>query len=109
MGWRTWWRGCEPGTAHTIRILAQLRTQVSPRFAPYRMDRDTLDAHARWAHPLSAADERKLARLKRHPHLADVAGLIDHMLNRGIKLEQEAVRVGRRAAAYGVMGEHLIE
>jgi hypothetical protein len=78
-----------------LNILAQLRTQVSPRFAPYRMDCDTLDAHARWAHPLSAADGRRLARLKRHPHLADVAGLIDHMLRRGIKLEQEAVRVGR--------------
>jgi hypothetical protein len=78
-----------------LNILAQLRTQVSPRFSPYRMDCDTLDAHARWAHPLSAADERKLARLKRHPHLSDVAGLVDHMLRRGIKLEQEAVRVGR--------------
>jgi hypothetical protein len=61
------------------------------------MDCDTLDAHARWAHPLSAADERKLARLKSYPHLADVAGLIDHMLRTGIKLEQEAVRVGRQA------------
>ena len=77
-----------------LNILAQLRTQVSPRFAPYRMDCDTLDAHARWAHPLSAADERGLARLKRHPHLSDVAGLIDHMFRRGIKLEQEAVKVG---------------
>jgi hypothetical protein len=39
--------------------------------------------------------ERRLARLKRHPHLAYVAGLIDHVLRRTIKLEQEAVRVGR--------------
>ena len=61
------------------------------------MDCDTLDGHARWAHPLSAADERRLARLKRHPHLADVAGLIDHVLHRTIKPEQEAARVGRKA------------
>jgi len=74
-----------------LNILAQLRTQVSPRFAPYRMDRRTLDTHARWAHPLSSADERNLARLRRHPTLADMVALIDYMLLKGIKLEQEAV------------------
>jgi hypothetical protein len=74
-----------------LNILAQLRRQVSPRFAPYRMDVATLEAHAHWAHPLSAADERNLARLSHHPALADVRVLIDHMLRRGIKLEQEAV------------------
>lgn len=74
-----------------LNILAQLRTQVSPRFAPYRMDRRTLDTHAHWARPLSSVDERYLARLRRHPALADLVALIDHMLLRGIKLEQEAV------------------
>ena len=74
-----------------LNILAQLRDHVSPRFAPYRMDRDTLEAHAHWAHPLSAADERNLARLRGHPALTDMTPLIDHMLLRGIKLEQEAV------------------
>jgi hypothetical protein len=78
-----------------LSILAQLRVQVSSRFAPYRMDCSTLGAHARWAHPLSAADEHKLAHLKRHPCLSDVAPLIDHMLARSIKLEQEAVRLER--------------
>ena len=74
-----------------LNILAQLRQQVSTGFAPYRMDRTTLDAHARWAHPLSAGDERNLGRLRRHPALTDMAPLIDHMLLRGLKLEQEAV------------------
>ncbi len=74
-----------------LNILAQLRTQVSSRFAPYRMDRRTLDAHAHWAHPLSSVDERNLARLRLHPALADLVALIDHMLLKGIKLEQEAV------------------
>jgi hypothetical protein len=77
-----------------LSILAQLRTQVSPRFAPYRMDRDTLKAHAQWAHPLSSVDERNLARLRRHPALPDMVPLIDHMLLRGIKLEQEAISLG---------------
>jgi len=74
-----------------LNILAQLREKVSPRFAPYRMDCDTLEAHAHWAQPLSTADERNLARLKHHPALSDMMALIDHMLTRGIKLEQEAV------------------
>jgi hypothetical protein len=76
-----------------LGILAQLRAHVSPCFAPYRMDCETLDAHARWARPLSATDERRLARLRRQPCLSDVVSLIDHMLLKGIKLEQEAVRL----------------
>jgi len=74
-----------------LRILAQLREQVSTRFAPYRMDEHTLQAHVQWAQPLSSADERNLARLKNHPALTDMIPLIDYMLGRGIKLEQEAV------------------
>jgi len=77
-----------------LNILAQLRQQVSARFAPYRMDVETLEAHAHWAHPLTSTDERNLARLSHHPALADVHPLIDHMLRRGIKLEQEAVALG---------------
>lgn len=74
-----------------LSILAQLRRQVSIGFAPYRMDQATLEAHARWAHPLSTRDERNLSRLRRHPALTDMAPLIDHMLLQGLKLEQEAV------------------
>ena len=81
-----------------LSILAQLRQRVSPRFAPYRMDVDTLEAHAHWAHPLSSADERNLARLRNHPALPDLTPLIDHMLRRGIKLEQEAVGFGFQAS-----------
>jgi hypothetical protein len=74
-----------------LSILAQLRRLISPRFAPYRMDIETLEAHVLWARPLASAAERRLARLARHPHLADVRPLIQHMLARGLKLEQEAV------------------
>jgi hypothetical protein len=78
-----------------LNILAQLRARVSPRFEPFRMDCATLDTYAHWAHPLTTADERNLAHLKRHPYLADVESLIDRMLAGGIKLEQEAVSLGR--------------
>jgi hypothetical protein len=80
-----------------LGILAQLREKVSPRFVPYHIDCRTLDAHAHWAQPLSSADEGKLARLKHHPMLIDMTPLIEHMLLRGIKLEQEAVVVGQNA------------
>lgn len=84
-----------------LNILAHLRTQVSPHFEPYRMDCDTLDAHVHWAHPLSTSDERNLAHLKRHSHLADMVPLIDYMLLRGIKLEQEAIRPEQAAGVCG--------
>lgn len=74
-----------------LNILAQVRRLVSARFAPYRMDRETLEAHVRWAQPLTPGDERRLARLGRHPYLQDMRPLIDHLLARGVKLEQEAV------------------
>jgi hypothetical protein len=74
-----------------LSILSQLRARVSSRFEPYRMDCDTLDAHTRWAHPLSAVDKRNLTRLKRQSLLSDMVDLIDYMLLRDVKLEQEAV------------------
>lgn len=73
-----------------LSILAQVRRLVSTRFMPYRMDVETLEAHAHWAKPLTERDERRLARLARHPHLQDVRPLVEHMLARGLKLEQEA-------------------
>lgn len=75
-----------------LNILAMLRRLVSPRFSPYRMDVATLEAHAHWARPLTDTDRRLLARLSGHSTLADLHPLIEHMLRRGLKLEQEAVQ-----------------
>lgn len=77
-----------------LNILAQLRQQVSPRFSPYRMDCATLAAHARWGQPLTGSDTRNLTRLRQRLALADMTPLIDEMLLREIKLEQEAVTFG---------------
>jgi Wadjet anti plasmid transformation system JetA-like protein len=74
-----------------LNILAQLREQVNPRAAPYRMDVETLEAHARWARPLTPRDRKNLARLARRLSLADMRPLVTYMLRRGLKLEQEAV------------------
>lgn len=75
-----------------LNILAQLRKLISPRFIPCRMDVTTLEAHARWARPLSENDRRLLARLQGYASLADVEPVVTHMLERGLKLEQEAVQ-----------------
>ena len=74
-----------------LNILAQLREQISLHAAPYRMDVATLEAHASWARPLTPADAQNLTRLTRRPTLSDMRPLIDHMLQRGLKLEQEAI------------------
>jgi hypothetical protein len=78
-----------------LNILAHLRQHISPRFRPYRMDSFTLSDHAYWAKPLSPGDARNLARLRRHPALADMIPLIDQMLRQEIKLEQEAIILGQ--------------
>ena len=38
-----------------------------------------------------AEDATELTRLARHPYLADLRPFIQHLLARGLKLEQEAV------------------
>jgi hypothetical protein len=79
-----------------LNILAQLRKLISPRFTPYRMDIAALDAHIRWARPLSENDHHLLVRLQGRTSLADVQPVISHMLERGLKLEQEAVQLALR-------------
>ena len=74
-----------------LNILAQLRQRVSPEIGTWRMDRSTLDAHARWGRPLTSGDRSGLLRLAARPEIADHHALIAHMLERNLKLEQEAI------------------
>jgi DNA topoisomerase VI subunit A len=74
-----------------LNILAQLREQVNRQALPYGMDIATLEAHARWAQPLTTGDVRHLNRLLQRAALADMRPLIEHLLRRGLKLEQEAI------------------
>jgi hypothetical protein len=76
-----------------FNILAQIRKEVSQRFLPYYMDIDTLDQFASYARPLTLTDRRNLERLANHNLLKDVRPVIDHLLKRGLKLEQEAVSI----------------
>jgi len=74
-----------------FNILVQLRGHVNARALPYRMDIETLETHARWARPLTANDVRNLKRLLHSAVIADIHPVIEHMLRRRLKLEQEAV------------------
>ena len=74
-----------------LNILAQLREQVNEKAMPYWMDVKTFEAHAKWAKPLTDADSKNLSRLLRRPSLADMQPLIAHLLERKLKLEQEAI------------------
>lgn len=76
-----------------FNILSQLRRQVSPLVQPYLMDIATFDKHAHLSCPLTQSDSRNLKRLTLHPHLKDIHPTIEHLLNHGLKLEQEAIQI----------------
>jgi DNA topoisomerase VI subunit A len=76
-----------------FNILSQLRRQVGPRIQPYLMDIATFDKHAHLSRPLSQNDIHNLKRLALNPALDDVRATIQHLLQCGLKLEQEAIQL----------------
>jgi hypothetical protein len=74
-----------------FNILSQLRRTVDEEIQPYLMDIDTIEASIPRARPLTTSDKNNLKRLSLHPELRDVRPVIEHMLKRGVKLEQEGV------------------
>jgi hypothetical protein len=76
-----------------FNILSQLRRTVGEQVQPYMMDSDTLEANIPRARPLTATDRTHLKRLLLRPELRDVRPIIEHLLKRGLKLEQEGVEI----------------
>lgn len=76
-----------------FNILAQLRKQVSARIQPYLMDIATFEKHAHLSRPLTQTDRHNLKRVAITPSLKDVHPTIEHILKRGLKLEQEAIQI----------------
>ena len=74
-----------------FNILSQLRRQVSRRIQPYRMGIADFEAYAHLSRPLTRGDERHLKSLLQRSELADVGAVIEHLIRRGLKLEQEAL------------------
>jgi hypothetical protein len=74
-----------------FNILSQLRRFVSEKIQPYLMNIETLEANIPCARPLTSSDRTNLKRLLLRPELRDVRSVIEHLLKRGLKLEQEGV------------------
>jgi hypothetical protein len=74
-----------------FNILNQLRRTVSEQVQPFLMEIETLEANIPRARPLTASDRTNLKRLLLHPGLRDVRQIIEHLLKRNLKLEQEGV------------------
>ncbi len=74
-----------------FNILSQLRRFVDERVQPYCMDIATLEANYERSRPLTVSDRANLKKLLQRPELRDVRPVIEHLLKRGVKLEQEGV------------------
>lgn len=74
-----------------FNILSQLRRTVDEQVQPYLMNIETLESNIPRARPLTAFDRTSLKRLLLRPELRDVRPVIEHLLKRGLKLEQEGV------------------
>jgi hypothetical protein len=74
-----------------FNILAQLRRTVNEQIQSFLMDIETLESNIPRARPLTTSDRTNLKRLLLHPDLRDVHPVIEHLLKRGLKLEQEGV------------------
>jgi hypothetical protein len=74
-----------------FNILSQLRRTVNEQVQPFLMDIETLESNIPRARPLTASDRTNLKRLLLHPDLRDVRLVIEHLLKRDLKLEQEGV------------------
>ncbi len=74
-----------------FNILSQLRKQISARVEPCLMDVSTFEKYAKLSRPLTQTDIRNLKRLALHPNLRDVRPVIEHLVTRRLKLEQEAI------------------
>jgi hypothetical protein len=53
----------------------------------------TLDANYERSRPLTASDRANLKKLLIRPELRDARPVIEHLLKRGVKLEQEGVEL----------------
>jgi hypothetical protein len=74
-----------------FNILSQLRRTVNEQIQPFLMDIETLESNFPRARPLTASDRTNLNRLSLRPELRDIRPVIEHLLKRGLKLEQEGV------------------
>ncbi|MBN1451541.1 MAG: hypothetical protein JW963_11040 [Anaerolineales bacterium] len=73
--------------------LSQMRRYVRHQIHPYLMDIPTFEAYAHLSRPLNSTDVRNLKHLCNHPELSNEQSVIEHLIHRGLKLEQEAIQI----------------
>ena len=76
-----------------FNILSQLRRYIRHEIHPYLMDISTFEKYAHLSHPLTQTDIRNLKHLYDRPELADIRSTLEHLIHRGLKLEQEAIQI----------------
>lgn len=76
-----------------FNILSQLRRHVRHQIHPYAMDIFTFEKYSHLSRPLTQTDVRNLSLSCTRPELADIRPTIEHLIQRGLKLEQEAIQV----------------
>jgi hypothetical protein len=74
-----------------FNILSQLRRTVDTRIQPHQMDIETLEANVLRARPFTSSDRANFKRLLLRPELRDVHPIVEYLLQRGLKLEQEGI------------------
>ncbi|MCL2121891.1 MAG: DUF2220 domain-containing protein [Clostridiales bacterium] len=72
-------------------MLARLRREIRPDVTPYRMNQAELEQYSHFAIPITKAYADKLESLLARPELADCTGCIEYLLQKGLRLEQEAM------------------
>jgi hypothetical protein len=76
-----------------FNILSQLRRYVRHQIHPYLMDISTFEKYAHLSRPLTQTDILNLKHLYTRLELADIRSTIEHLIHRGLKLEQEAIQL----------------
>jgi hypothetical protein len=76
-----------------FNILSQLRKHVRRQIIPHLMDIPTFETYRHLSRPLTQKDTRNLKNMSARSELGDVWPIIEHLIHRGLKLEQEAIQI----------------
>ncbi|MGD8403293.1 MAG: DUF2220 family protein [Anaerolineales bacterium] len=76
-----------------FNILSQLRHHVRRQIHPYLMEISTFEKYAHLSRPLTQTDIRNLKQLCTKSELFDVKPIMEYVIYRSLKLEQEAIQI----------------
>jgi hypothetical protein len=75
-------------------MLARLRREIREDVRPYRMDEGELARYAALTQPVTAEYAAKLRELAQRQELVDCLPCVNYMIEKRVKLEQEAMISG---------------